>query len=254
MHDVPGKGFEAGPSAPLWATAPLAEATTHPEVRLLPDELARAQGYVPGRPREDFVAGRIMVRVLAAGLLNRAVPTGSRGILPGDLELTQYCPQCASVAHGTPRLRIPGTGEVFSLSYARTAGWLLLGLAPGTHRLGVDLADLEDQAFSLGEGGMLEDYAYAPEERERLELLPEAERQRLRARWWSLKEAVAKASGEGLAGESGIPVVAGENLHPLLQSPGIRIMDLDPEGIDSLGAMLPAHLVGSIVWAPGRGD
>ncbi|MFL4476641.1 4'-phosphopantetheinyl transferase family protein [Paeniglutamicibacter sp. ORCA_105] len=250
MHDVPAKGLEAGLSAPLWATAPLAEAATHPEVRLLPDELARAGGYVPGRPREDFVAGRIMARVLGAGLLNHAVPPG-RGILPGDLELTQYCPQCASEAHGTPKLRIPGTGEVFSLSYARTAGWLLLGLAPGNGRLGVDLADLEDQAFSLGEGGMLEEYAYAPEERERLELLPEAERQRLRARWWALKEAVAKASGEGLAGEAGIPVVAGKNLHPLLHSPGLRVLDLDPESLDSLGAMLPPHLVGSLVWAPG---
>ena len=250
MHDVPGKSLEAGLSAPLWAAAPLAEAATHPAVRLLPDELARAGGYLAGRPRDDFVAGRILVRVLAADLLNRVMPSG-RGILPGDLELTQYCPQCASVAHGTPKLRMAKTGQSFSLSYARTAGWLLLALAPANSRLGVDLADLDDSAFSSGDGGMLEDYAYAREERERLELLPESERQRLRARWWALKEAVAKASGEGLAGEAGIPVVAGKNVHPLLHSPGLRVLDLDPESLDSLGAMLPPHLVGSLVWAPG---
>lgn len=239
-------------TAPSWVTAPLAEAVTHTELRLQPTELDRAAGYLEGRPRDEFVAGRILAKVLAANLLNRAMPSG-RGILPGELELTQYCPQCASVAHGTPRLRIPRTGQLFSVSYARTACWLLLGLAPGNDRLGVDLADLDDKAFSLGDGGMLEDYAYSPEERERLELLPEPERQQLRARWWALKEAVAKASGEGLAGEAGIPVVAGENPHPLLRSRGIRVLDLDPESVDSLGSALPPHLVGSVVWVPGTG-
>ncbi|MFL4474008.1 4'-phosphopantetheinyl transferase family protein [Paeniglutamicibacter sp. MACA_103] len=249
MHGLSGTGLEPGFPAPWWAAAPLAEAATHADLPLRASELKRAGGYLEGRPREDFVAGRILVRVLAAGLLNRALPPRRR-ILPGELELTQYCPQCASTAHGTPSLGLPGAGDSFTLSYARTAGWLLLGLAPGTDRLGVDLADLDDRAFAPGDGGMLEDYAYAPEERAQLELLPEPERQRLRARWWALKEAVAKAGGEGLAGEGGIPAVAGKNRHPLLGSPGIRVLDLEPESIDSLGTMLPAHLVGSIVWAP----
>lgn len=250
MHEPPVHGVDAGPGTPWWAAAPLAEAALHAEVRLGPGELARAAGYLPGRPREDFVAGRILARVLAAKLLDRAAfPAGPRA--PGELELIQYCPRCASVAHGIPRLRVPGTGQEFPLSYARTAGWLLLGLAPGTEQLGVDLADLDDKAFSLKDGGLLEDYAYAPAERQRLALLPPVERQHLRARWWALKEAVAKAGGEGLAGAAGIPVVAGKNRHPLLGSPGIRVLDLGPKSIDSLGTMLPAHLVGSIVWAPG---
>lgn len=250
MHELPVPGIDAGLSAPWWAAAPLAEAAIHAGVRLGPAELARAAGYLPGRPREDFVAGRIMARVLAAKLLDRATPPGS-AVLPGELELTQHCPHCGSGAHGTPRLQVPGTGQDFSLSYARTAGWLLLGLARGTERLGVDLADLDDQAFSPEDGGMLEDYAYSREERERLEMLPHPDRQQLRARWWALKEAVAKAGGEGLAGAAGIPAVAGRNRHPLLDSPGIRVLDVEPESIDSLGTMLPAHLVGSIVRVPG---
>jgi phosphopantetheinyl transferase len=245
-------GSDVAMTGPWWATAPLAKAATHTDLRLHPTELDRAAGYVDGRPRDDFVAGRILARVLAADLLNRATTPGRR-ILPGELELTQYCPQCTSVAHGTPRLRIPRTGQVFSLSYARTAGWLLVGLAPGGDLLGVDLADLDDKAFSPADGGMLEDYAYSTEERAHLELLPEPQRQQLRARWWALKEAVAKASGEGLAGEAGIPVVMGQKRHRLLHSPGTRVLELDPESIDSLGALFPSHLVGSVVWAPSAG-
>src|SRR4051794_7886872 len=109
MHELPGTGLEPGLPEPWWAAAPLARAATHTDLQLRPSELKRAGGYLAGRPREDFVAGRILVRVLAAGLLNRALAPGRR-LLPGDLELTQYCPQCASTAHGAPRLRLPGAG------------------------------------------------------------------------------------------------------------------------------------------------
>nr|WP_254456352.1 4'-phosphopantetheinyl transferase superfamily protein [Paeniglutamicibacter quisquiliarum] len=250
MRHVPETSREAGLSALKWAAAPLAEAAAHTGLHLPPGELERAGGYLDGRPREDFASGRILVRVLAARLLNRALGPGRR-ILPGELELAQHCPHCGSRAHGVPRLRIAATGEGFSVSYARTAGWLLLAVAPVRDRLGVDLADLDDPAFSPGDGELLEGYAYSAQERAQLELLPEAERIRLRARWWALKEAVAKASGEGLAGEGGIPVVSGANRHPVLSGPGIRVLELAPEAVDSLGAVLPAHLVGAVVQAPG---
>ncbi len=247
LQAAPGEG--AGHAAPWWAVAPLSAAAAHPGVRLLAAELDRARGYAAGRPREDFVAGRILARVLAAELLGLAGVQG-REVLPGELEIAQWCPQCASTAHGTPRLRLPDRGDGYALSYARTAGWLLLGLAPGRGRLGVDLADSADAAFGPGDGNLLEDYAYAPGERARLRALPGPERQRLRARWWALKEAVAKASGEGLAGECGIPVVAGEHRHPLLRAAGTRVLEPLPGTPDSLGRALPGTLVGSIVWAP----
>lgn len=243
-------GTDAQADGPWWAFAPLAMAARHPDIRLAPGEIDRAGGYLPGRPREDFVAGRILVRALSAELLDRARPL-AREVRPDELELTQYCPKCASSRHGIPRLRVPMTGQSFSLSYARTAGWLLLGLAPAKWRIGVDLADVNDPVFAPAEGdGPFDDYAYAPGERQELATLPADQRRFRRARWWALKEAVAKAAGEGIAGAGGIPVVVGPKRHLLLRSPGARAVDLAPGTTDTLGNVLPGNLVGSIVWAP----
>lgn len=253
MHGQTAPRAGARPNPPWWAAAPLADAAAHPEVGPNPAELARAGGYVAGRPRNDFVAGRVLVRVLAADVLNRAMPQGPEmlPVLPGELELTQCCPQCASTSHGNPKLELPGRGQAFALSYARTSGWLLLALAPGNDLLGVDLADCGDPAFAAGDGELLEDYAFAPAERRHLECLAAPERRNLRARWWALKEAVAKASGDGLAGEGGIPVVAGKNRHPLLADQGTQAIELDSGTPDTRGRVLPSTLLGSIVWAPG---
>ncbi|MFF5794165.1 4'-phosphopantetheinyl transferase family protein [Paeniglutamicibacter sp. NPDC012692] len=243
-------GTDVPEGGPWWAVAPLADASRHPDIRLAPPEIERAGGYLPGRPREDFVAGRILVRALAAELLGRAMPP-ARGFRPDELELTQCCPKCASSRHGIPRLRAPRNGQSFSLSYARTAGWLLLGLAPANWRIGVDLADLNDPAFAPGDGDSeFEDFVFAPGELAELDALPADRRQHRRAQWWALKEAVAKAAGEGIAGAGGIPVVAGPKRHLLLRSPGTRAMDLGPGTPDTLGNVLPGNLVGSVVWAP----
>ncbi|KAA0973301.1 4'-phosphopantetheinyl transferase superfamily protein [Paeniglutamicibacter gangotriensis] len=240
-------------AGPWWAAAPLADAAAHPGIGLNPLERARAGGYMPGRPREDFTAGRILVRVLAAELLNRALPRPGSGNAQ-DLEITQNCPSCASSAHGTPRLQLPQREESFALSYARTAGWLLVGLAPSPGRLGLDLAEPADAAFATGEGELLEDYAYAPAERKLLGAMSPAARQQTRARWWALKEAVAKASGEGLAGEYGIPVVAGDQRHGLLRAPGTRVIELSPGNPDGLGNSLPGNLCGAMIWVPGSSN
>ncbi|MGL3807986.1 4'-phosphopantetheinyl transferase family protein [Paeniglutamicibacter sp. R2-26] len=242
---------KAGPAPadwPRWAAAPLAEAARHPEVRLSDGEVERAGGYRAGRPREDFTAGRVLARVLAAGLLGR---TGESPVHPGELVLAQHCPACASSLHGVPRIVVPRSGLSFAVSYARTAGWMLLGLAPATWRIGVDLVDLGDPVFAPEPvDGAFDAYAYAPGEVAQLAALPGPERRIRRARWWALKEAVAKAAGEGIAGSGGIPVVDGPARHLLLRSPGTGCAELGPGMADRLGHMLPEHLVGSIVWAP----
>lgn len=240
---------EAFPAAVSWASAALADAEVHRGVELNLAELARAGEYLPGRPREDFVAGRILVRVLAAKLLNHVSSTPRRH-LPQDLELAQHCPGCGSAAHGAPRLRLPKTGQSFALSYARTSGWLLVALAPGRSLLGADLANIDDAAFAPGAGDLLEDYAYAPAERMLLQSLAPAERQAQRARWWALKEAVAKASGEGLAGAGGIPVVSGPARHRLLRGTANEVMELESGALDTLGQAFGQNLTGSILWVP----
>ncbi|GAA1498538.1 4'-phosphopantetheinyl transferase family protein [Paeniglutamicibacter kerguelensis] len=250
--DNHGNGDGAGNTAvaqPWWAVAALESAARYPGIRLDPAESERAVAYAHGRPRDDFVAGRMLARVLAAELLNRAWPGEPTG--PGALDLAQHCPHCGADGHGTPLLRVPGRGQTFRLSYARASGWLLLALAPGNTRIGADLADLSDPAFaSTGGGRLLEDYAYGPAERKVLARLDPDSRLRRQAEWWTLKEAVAKADGEGLAGAGGIPVVIGRKRHALLAMPKTRMLGIGPGERDSLGTALPARLVGSIVWVP----
>lgn len=155
------------------------------------------------------------------------------------------------MAHGAPALNLPHGLGSFALSYARTGGWLLLGLAPGNGRLGIDMAEPADPAFAPGAGDLLEDYAYAPVERELLAAMNPERRRDTRARWWALKEAVAKAGGEGLTGDLGIPVVAGPQPHELLREPGTAVIELSPGALDGLGNPLPGHLRGAVVWVPG---
>lgn len=248
---------------PQWAAAALESADLHAGMPLRTEERARADGYQAGTPRRDFVAGRILARVLAADLVNGVLQAGKdldkdknqkpeagmAQVLPEDLELTQYCGRCAANSHGSTRIRLPGTGWEPVVSYARSGGWLLLGLAPRGHLLGMDLVDLGDQAFTGHAGHQLEDYAFAPEEREILGRLPEPERRLARARLWALKEAVAKASGEGLAGEGGIPVVAGAKTHRMLRLKGTRVTELPPGSRDMRGNLLPENLLGTMLWS-----
>lgn len=234
---------------PRWAAAALGTADLHAGVPLRPEERARADGYQQGRPRHDFVAGRILARVLAADLLNGVLPAGAARMRPEELELTQYCGRCDSKAHGSGRIRLPGTGRELAVSYARAAGWILLGLAPGGDLLGVDLVEITDGAFAGDAGRQLEDYAFALEEREILGRLPEPARRMARARAWALKEAVAKASGEGLAGEGGIPVVAGRKVHRVLGLASTRVRELPAGSRDPLGTRLPGNLLGTMLWS-----
>ena len=170
---------------------------------------------------------------------------------PETLGLAQRCPHCGADGHGPVLLHVPGRGPAFRLSYARASGWLLLALAPGNTAIGADLADIGDPAFAP-EGGerLLEDYAYAPVERKMLERLAPASRLRRQAEWWTLKEAVAKADGQGPTGAGGIPVVVGRKRHPLLAMPKTRVLGIGPGERDALGTAVPEQLVGSIVWVP----
>lgn len=249
MNDGLDQGAAALGGVPLWAALPLLAAGRHSGINLNPVELTRAQGYLPGRPREDFVAGRILVRVLAAALLNR-LPGCEREVDPGELLLSQYCQRCASTGHGPAQIRASAGAAATAVSYARAGGWLLIALAPEAGVLGVDLADPRDGAFTPETNGIqLESYAYSHHEREHLEGLSGPARVAQRARWWTVKEAVAKASGEGLAGVDGIPVVAGPGTHELLLAGHVRIMELGAGSSDDLGTVLPAPLVGTVLWA-----
>lgn len=234
---------------PCWSAARLSDAALYPEVLLNSIEQQRARGYHEGTPRQNFSNGRILVKVLAAEMLNRD-REASMKLSPADLTIEQLCPGCASTRHGNPRLRLPDRGGSLTLSYARTGGWLVVAVSRAEQLLGIDVADAADPAFAPGSGELLDDYAFSPRERALLQRMNQPQRIHQRASWWSLKEAVAKASGVGLAGEDGIPIVEGDGKHVLLSSPGTRILALDSHTPDSLGHLLPDTLVGTLLWAP----
>ncbi|MDO5743939.1 MAG: 4'-phosphopantetheinyl transferase superfamily protein [Micrococcaceae bacterium] len=209
-------------------------------------EAERARGFSPGIARENFEAGRIMARVLASGL--RGIFAGNE-VPPSETDLLQSCGGCGSTAHGTPALQVPNLASPLRLSYARNSGWIVVALHPENRAVGADLADIDDRGFAQTPAGELfEAYAYSGTERRLLKEVPPRRRPRRRAEWWTLKEALAKVSGEGLGGPAGIPVVAGADRHEFLDRPTAQAIGAGPGDVDSLGTRLPANLVASVVW------
>jgi phosphopantetheinyl transferase len=234
---------------PCWSVGRLSDAALYPEFLLNNIEQQRARGFHEGTPRQNFSNGRILVKVLAAEMLNRDREHSAK-LSAADLTIEQLCPGCASTLHGNPRLRLPGRGRNLALSYARTGGWLVVAVSRAEQLLGIDVADAADPAFAPGSGELLDDYAFSPQERSHLQRLNQPQRIHQRANWWSLKEAVAKASGVGLVGEGGIPIVEGDGKHVLLSTPGTRTLTLDSRTPDSFGRHLPDTLIGTLLWAP----
>ncbi|MGJ9404620.1 4'-phosphopantetheinyl transferase family protein [Arthrobacter sp. KK5.5] len=215
----------------LWAAVPLAEGNGLPDSWLGPHERARAAAHLPGAPRQHFVAGRLLVRQLVSRLLDGPLPgsflgvSGTLGCTAAEFSLVQRCPVCGGSAHGRPALLWRDRPIPVSLSYARAGGHLLVGVAPGGGILGVDLADAEAPAFAGATGSIpLDEYAYSLAERSVLAELPPPARGRQRAAWWVLKEAVGKATGQGITGPDGLPVVVGNPRHPLLDAPGTLVL------------------------------
>ncbi len=152
----------------------------------------------------SFVAGRYLLRLLAADLL--AVPAK-------DLVSHFTCPRCGPTSpsdHGRPAYLLDGDPVPLALSLSRARDFALLGaldlrgIAPagsggsaGAARLpslGADLAAVTTVAF---EG--FDDVALASDERLAVGRLPAADRDRARARLWTRKEALVKALGTGFA-------------------------------------------------------
>ncbi|MEV0256052.1 4'-phosphopantetheinyl transferase superfamily protein [Streptomyces sp. NPDC050732] len=148
------------------------------------DELRRAAGMRPG-PAAVFVAGRVAVRSILAGLLDT----------PGhEIELARHpCPGCGSADHGPPRIARPDVPLWISLSHTGTGGVLAVSPAPvgvdvESHRE-VDVAGLTRTALGPAETAWLDGLA--------------GHEDRIRGfyRCWTRKEAVLKAIGIGLVGD-----------------------------------------------------
>ncbi|GGF47521.1 4'-phosphopantetheinyl transferase [Marmoricola endophyticus] len=175
---------------------------------LSPAEARRAERY---RRPEDRAA-----RTAAAVLLRRTLARAT-GADPRTVEVTRRCPLCRATDHGRPEA--PGTGLHLSVTHCGS----VVGVALAATAAGLDVehprrfADPAIAGEVLGE----EEHAASPAEL---------------CRTWVRKEAVVKATGDGITvGLRGVRVTAADEPAALLSYPGpllaLRLRDVPaPEG------------------------
>ncbi|HWG80304.1 MAG TPA: 4'-phosphopantetheinyl transferase superfamily protein [Stellaceae bacterium] len=130
-------------------------------------------------------------RYLAAHALARLVLAGHLGIPAPALSFRATCRQCGASDHGKPRLRIAGAGLEFSLSHSGAR--VVLAVARDAP-VGVDVERLNaERDFAALVPAVL-----SAAEQPAVAALPAAERAGAVLRYWTRKEALLKATGDGL--------------------------------------------------------
>ena len=176
---------ELGVVSVAWA-APTARPAL---VRLLDDvERSRLARFRNADDRARFVAAHALLRIMVGRHVGRA---------PQQVVLDLTCPRCGR-PHGPPRL----VDEVVHLSLAH-AGCRVLVAVSTVGPVGVDV-DTEAAAAFPG----FDDVALAPSERSVIARLPPGRRDAARVPAWVRKEAVLKATGDGLTVPPGDVVVS----------------------------------------------
>lgn len=140
--------------------------------------------------RQHFLAGRIALRALAAGVL---------AVRPGELTAVYSCPDCGTgpeLDHGRPGYWRAGEPAGLSVSLSRSRGWALLAAVHAVEsgvRLGIDLECSSGVMFPG-----FDDVALTFAERERLTTLTPDQAACWRTSAWVRKEALLKSRGTGL--------------------------------------------------------
>ncbi|WP_433499999.1 4'-phosphopantetheinyl transferase family protein [Sphaerimonospora sp. CA-214678] len=130
--------------------------------------------------RDRFAVGCALMRVASARHL---------GVAPAAVRIERDCPDCGG-PHGKPRIAGSGTPEI-SLTHA--GAYVVCAVAWGG-RVGVDVED----GARLVDCDLLAGKILGPEEAEVYGRLPERERPAALVTYWTRKEAVLKATGDGL--------------------------------------------------------
>ena len=140
------------------------------------EELGRADRYRVEVAREEFVVSHAALRCLLAGYV---------GGLPGELEY-------AVGEHGKPKLAGGAQGVEFNLSHSR--GWAAIAVTR-VGRIGVDIEG--HRGFRRADS--LAKTILSARELELYGSLAQVEQETFLIRSWTLKEAVLKGMGVGLA-------------------------------------------------------
>jgi len=138
-------------------------------------ELARADRFVFAADRESFIAAHALVRSMLSEATGR--PPASWRFAAGPF--------------GKPAVHADGFPITLGFNISHTRGFVACALAH--EDVGVDV-EAADRPIELE----IADRFFAPEEVGVLNALPAAQRQSAFFRFWTLKEAFIKATGEGL--------------------------------------------------------
>jgi 4'-phosphopantetheinyl transferase len=186
-------------------------------------ERQRWAGYRHDADRERFLVGCALAKMVIAGC------TGRR---PGEVALDRTCRRCGK-PHGKPAIK----GSRLELSVAHSGD--LVAVAIATAPVGVDVEQLEGRARPLGGDGdpdALARLVLADAERAALAAVPPSGRARAFLVAWTRKEAVTKATGDGLRAVFTEVIVAADRGRPRLmawpypQPPqSVTLHDLDAE-------------------------
>ena len=176
---VPGAGHT---EAHLWAHAPLPRPSAWYGL-LDSTELQRCNSFAHELDLARFVTGRMLAKTALAHLA---------GTTPENIHLHARCPQCGG-PHGKPRVTGPAAG--WELSISHSGDIVAVAIAWNTP-LGLDV----ERGEPWNGTGLPPEYelVLTPHERDHIEQLPAHHRARAALTYWTRKEAVLKATGEGL--------------------------------------------------------
>ena len=180
---TPPGNLAEGTAQVWWAR--VTDASRHQVALLDTDERARLAEYRRAADRDRFLVGCALAKtVIAAG-------TGSH---PGRICFDRTCRQCGR-PHGKPV--VAGGGPQFSVAHSGA----LIAVAVARDPVGVDVEQLDGRDRPLGgDGGpdALARFVLAEPERTALAEVDPAARERAFLVAWARKEAVTKATGDGL--------------------------------------------------------
>ncbi|HEX7969062.1 MAG TPA: 4'-phosphopantetheinyl transferase superfamily protein [Stellaceae bacterium] len=190
----------AGECHVWWASAAAAQGHLMP--LLDPGERERWSRFRREDDRARYLAAHALKRIVVAGLL---------GMPAGALGFSAVCRRCGG-AHGKPRLQEPAAAIEFSLSHSGER--VVLAVARGGAELGVDVERLVPQR----DRGSLAPAVLSATEQRVVAALPPARRPLALLRYWTRKEALLKATGDGLAVAPATLTVSAPDAPPALLS------------------------------------
>jgi 4'-phosphopantetheinyl transferase len=185
-------GVPAPTTCEIWWATPTGARATYALLDRV--EQKRAASLRAAGDRDRYATAHALVRLVLAA---------RTGVPPTSLELAPSCRRCGG-AHGKPRLVHPRVDVRFNLAHA--PGRVVVAVAE-SREVGVDVEPVPVEGDPTVPALAAE--ALAPAELTAYHRLPPSQRNRAVAVWWTRKEAVLKASGDGLAVPPSSVVVRG---------------------------------------------